>query len=137
MVGPRPVRGPRTGRARPPFEEGRAPGLDHLRVEGKPEVVIAREHDHLLALQVNGCALLGVHGMVEGGIPQPHLRRVVLAAAPQYGLLVLQEKGDRHAGMTLRPKPAFANANGTPLGPRKSTHSDSFMRSGAASPSRR
>ena len=119
VVGSGAVRRPRPGGARAPFGERRPARLDHLGMKREPEVVVARKHDHLLAVQVDGRALLGVHGVVERRVPQAHLGRVVLAATAQDGLLVLQEKGDRHAGPTLRAKGAFANANGGAQRPRK------------------
>jgi hypothetical protein len=45
------VGGAGAGGAGAPLEEGGAAGLDDLGVEGKPEVIVARQHDHLAAVE--------------------------------------------------------------------------------------
>ncbi len=92
VVGARPVRGAGAGRAGAPLEHRGAPGLDDLGVKRKPEVVVAGEHDCLLAVQPDRRALLRLHGVVVGRVFEPHLRRVVIAAAGQQSLLVFREK---------------------------------------------
>jgi hypothetical protein len=58
-------------------------------MEGQAEVVVARQHDHLLAVEPDRRALLGLHGVVEGRVFQPHLCRVVVAATGLNRLLGL------------------------------------------------
>ena len=65
VVGARAVGEPGAGRAGAPSWQRRPAGLDHLRVEGQAEVVVARQHDHVAAVEPDGRALLGLHGMVE------------------------------------------------------------------------
>ena len=76
------------GRAGAPAEHGGATGLNHLGMKRQPEVVVARQHDHIPALQRNMRPLLRLGGMVVGRVFQPHLGGIVPAAAFENRLLV-------------------------------------------------
>ena len=89
------------GRTRAPFEEGRAARFDDFGVKRQPEIIIAREHNHLAASKFYGGALLGLHGVVVGGVFQPHLGRVIIATAGQHCLFIFGEEGERHEGQNV------------------------------------
>ena len=86
MVGARAVGHAGAGGAGAPFEESGAGSLDDLGMKGEPEVIVAREHDHVAALETDGGALLRLHRVVVGRVAQTELGgRIIAAAAANTG----------------------------------------------------
>ena len=96
MVGARAVGGAGPGGGGAPLEHGGATGFDDLGMEGEAEIVVARQHDHVAAIEPDLGAALRLHGEVVGRVLEAHLGRVIVAATRQNRLLVVREEGKRH-----------------------------------------
>ena len=92
----RAVGGARAVRAGAPLARRGRGGLDDLRVEGEPEIVVARKHDHVAPTQADRRVLLELHRVVVRRILQPHLGRVVVATAVEDALFVFGEERNGH-----------------------------------------
>jgi len=98
VVGARTVGRACTGRAGPPFSQGRLSGFDDLGVKGETEVVVAREHDHVASVELDAAALLRLNDMVVRVVLEPHFCGVVVATAieERLGVLGLGKEGQGH-----------------------------------------
>ena len=92
VEGARAVGRARAGGAGAPFARGGAGGLDDLGMEGQPEVIVARKHDHVASVQADGRALLRLHRVVVRRVFQPHLGRVVVVARSTMAFLFLVKR---------------------------------------------